>query len=118
MQQLARSIKADEKMVRFAILNGLLPHIANYVTQKQPTTITELLDAARIAELTHPVAVETDTAVTAQLAGVQEQLRQLTAKWDNSVVASVNRPDESKRSWTPPRAVSYTHLTLPTILRV
>jgi len=106
MQQLARSIKADEKMVRFAILNGLLPHIANYVTQKQPITITELLDAARIAELTHPVAAETDTAVTAQLAGVQEQLRQLTAKWDNSVVASVNRPDELKRSWTPPREQS------------
>jgi len=33
MQQLVRSIKADEKMVRFAILNGLLPHIAKYVTQ-------------------------------------------------------------------------------------
>jgi len=106
MQQLARTIKADEKTVRFAILNGLLPHIANYVTQKQPTTITEFLDAARIAELTHPVAAETDTAVTALLAGVQEQLRKLTAKWDNSVVASVNRPDESKRSWTPPRGQS------------
>jgi len=93
-------------MVRFAILNGLLPHIANYVTQKQAITITELLDAARIAELTYPVAAETDTAVTAQLAGVQEQLRQLTAKWYNSVVASVNRSDELKRSWTPPRGQS------------
>jgi len=78
----------------------LLHHIANYVTQKQPTTITELLDAAHIAELTHPVAVETDTAVTAQLAGVQEQLRQVKAKWDSLVVASVNRPDESNRSRT------------------
>jgi len=65
-----------------------------------------LLDAARIAELTHSVAAKTDTAVTAQLAGVQEQLRQLTAKWDSSVVDSVNRSDESNRSWTPPRGQS------------
>jgi len=42
----------------------------------------------------------------AQLAGVQEQLRQLTAKWDNSVVASVNRLDEPNRSWTLPRGQS------------
>ena len=32
MQHLAKTIQADEKMVRFAILNGLLPHISNYVT--------------------------------------------------------------------------------------
>lgn len=51
-QQLAQSTKADDKMVRFAIINGLLPHISNYVTQKQPKTMTELLEAARIAEMT------------------------------------------------------------------
>jgi len=32
MQHLAQTIKADEKIVRFAILNRLLPHISNYVT--------------------------------------------------------------------------------------
>ena len=75
MQQLARSIQADEKMVRFAVLNGLRPHIANFVAQRQPSSMTELLDAARIAELTQPMVAESDSVVSTQLAGVQEQLR-------------------------------------------
>jgi len=32
-QQLARSIQVKEKMVCFAVLNGLCPKIANFVTQ-------------------------------------------------------------------------------------
>ena len=44
--------------------------------------------------------------VLAQLAGVQEQLRQLTAKRENNVVASVNRTEESPRARTPPRTPS------------
>ena len=67
-----------KKMVRFAILNGLLPHISNYVTQQQPKTVPELLQAARIAELTTPVANGTNSGVSLQLAGVQEQLQKLT----------------------------------------
>ena len=106
MQQLARSIQAEEKMVRFAVLNGLRPEIANFVTQKQPKTMTELLDAARIAELTNPTTSETDTTVSAQLAGVQEQLKQLTAKWEGTAVASVNSNQDSRRPRSPPRTPS------------
>ena len=82
MQHLAKTIKADEKMVRFAILNGLLPHISNYVTQQQPKTVPELLQAARIAELTTPISSQTDSGVSLQLAGVQDQLKKLSEKWD------------------------------------
>jgi len=67
-------------MVQFTILNGLLPHISNYVTQQQPKTMPELLQAARIAELTTPVANEMNCGVSVQLAGVQEQLKRLTEK--------------------------------------
>jgi len=42
-------------MVQFAFLNGLLPHVLNSVTQQQPKTVPELLQAARIAELTTPL---------------------------------------------------------------
>ena len=108
IQQLARSIKADEKMIKFAILNGLLPHISNYVTQKQPTTMTELIDAARIGEMISPPVTELDAVVTEQLAGVQEQLRKLTAKWDNANVVSVNSRTITgqERQRTPPRGQS------------
>jgi len=68
MQQLARSIQADEKMVRFVVLNALRPHIAHFVAQKQPSSATELLEAARIAELTQPMIAESDSVVSTQLA--------------------------------------------------
>jgi len=86
MQQLARSVQADEKMVRFAVLNGLRPHIANFVAQKQPSSMTELLDAARIAELTQPMVAESESVVYTQLAGVQEQLIKLTARWEDTTL--------------------------------
>ena len=66
MQQLAKTINVGEKMVWFAILNGLLAHIANYVTQQQPKTVPELLQAARTTELTTPVATEVDSVVSVQ----------------------------------------------------
>ena len=48
----------------------------------RPKTVPELLQAARIAELTTPLANETNSGVSLQLAGVQEQLKKLTEKWD------------------------------------
>ena len=102
MQQLARSIQAAENMARFAVLNGLCPEIANFVTQKQPKTMTEPLDAVRMAELTNPTVAEPDVTVSAQLAGIQWQLKQLTAKWENTAVASVNGNQESPSPRTPP----------------
>jgi len=69
-------------MVQFAILNWLLPHISNYVTQQQPKTVPELLQAARIAELTTPVAKEMDSGISLQQAGVQDQLKKNSLKND------------------------------------
>jgi len=43
--------------------------------------LPELLQAARIAELTTPVAPEIDSVVLEQLVGVQDQLKKLTENW-------------------------------------
>jgi len=53
-------------MLHYAILNGLKPHIASYVTQKAPTTIDDLLSAARVAELTITYA-NRDTSLHAKV---------------------------------------------------
>jgi len=34
MQRIARQVGADDRMLRFSVLNGIRPDIANYVTQK------------------------------------------------------------------------------------
>ena len=52
MQKLGKIVGMTGDMLNYAILNGLKPHIASYVTQTAPTTIDDLLSAARVAELT------------------------------------------------------------------
>jgi len=59
-------------------LEWAFAHISNYIIQQQPRTMPELLQADRIAELTTPVATETNSGVSLQLARVQEQLQKLT----------------------------------------
>ena len=107
LQQLSKSVGADDKMVRFAVLNGLRTPIANYVTQKQPKDMTELLEAARIAELTCSVS-EPESAVSVQLACVQDQLRQITTKLDSSTVSAVDDRNGQGQTRTPsPRRVRF-----------
>jgi len=48
-------------MLRFAVLNGLRPEIANFVTQKQPTDWENLLEAARLGEMCVADQPNTDT---------------------------------------------------------
>jgi len=51
MIKLGEVINVSEEMLRYAILNGLTPDIATYVTQHNPQSLEELLTAARVAEL-------------------------------------------------------------------
>ncbi len=97
MRKLANNIQADEKMTRYAILNGLRSDIAAYVTQQKPKTMDELLEAARIAELTNPKPTS-DSVLSQQLADVQMEVRRLASKWDKVATA----PVFDRRSPTPP----------------
>ena len=42
------------------MLNGLRPELSTYVTQRQPENMAELLQEARIAELTLPASKDTE----------------------------------------------------------
>ena len=55
MVKAAKTIQMSDQMLQFAVLNGLRPEIATFVTQRQPENMADLLQAARIAELTLPV---------------------------------------------------------------
>jgi len=58
MLKLAKTIDSDDKLTQYALLNGLKPNIAAYVTQQQPASIEALIQAARMAELTVPSQTE------------------------------------------------------------
>jgi len=67
MRKSARVVGLTAEILQFAILHVLKPHIANFVRQKQPTNLPELISAARLAELTIPATKDTDVSLHAKL---------------------------------------------------
>ena len=105
MRHAAKLVEADEKMLLYAVLNGLRAEVASFVTQRQPQDVKELLDFARVGELTTPPpATENESAMSVQLALVQDQLRELTTKLDTPKVASVSSSNARTQS---PRRVTF-----------
>ena len=111
MQKLGRTIGAEDRMTRYAILNGLRPALQPFVTQRQPDSMDELLQAARMAELTCPIVKETDTALATQLSTVQEQLTAMSTKWDKMFSVPLEGRDDrlhdKPRSPSPLRRVTF-----------
>ena len=74
-------------MLNYAILNGLKPHIASYVMQKAPTTIDDLLSAARVAELT--ITSTRDTSLHAKV-------HRLMENWEHSRLCATSVQQRSQ----------------------
>ena len=80
MWRLAKQVGANEQMLRFAVLNGLRPHIKNHVTMAQPSDWRALVEAAKVGEMCSPTSSPCDDTVTVQLALMKYQLKQLTTE--------------------------------------
>lgn len=105
----------DETIVRYALLNGLKPEIRSYVLQLSPTSLSELLQAARIgdtASSSHPsmTSLLSELHQSNQLHEQhQATLDSLTARLNKLSVSSVESPDYNQpRSGSPsPRRVRF-----------
>ena len=91
MIKIGRAIEISDQMLQFAVLNGLRPELATYVTQRQPENMADLLQAARIAELTLPASKDTE---------LHNKVDRLMAHWDKLSTAQVTE----RRSPSPARA--------------
>jgi len=80
MIKIRKAINISDQMLQFAVLNGLRPELATYVTQRQPENMAELLQAARIAELTLPASKNTE---------LHSKVDRLMAHWDKMSTAHV-----------------------------
>lgn len=105
MRKLASRINASDDILKYAIINGMRSEIAVFVAQKQPKTIAEVIEAARLAEVTLPRAQNADNdVILQQLVDMQEQMRRLGARMERQSTANVRT-----RSPTPDRrSVSFT----------
>ncbi len=104
MCKLAKLCSADENILKFAVINGLKPYISVQVTQAKPETIDQILEVARLAELTMPKAglVMSESSVCQQLAEMQAEMRRLSTKVDKAMTATIQ-----PRSPTPDRRVHF-----------
>jgi len=90
MRKLGSQIGADDRIVIYAVLSGLRPNFASYVTHQRPQTLEQLTEAARVAELT--------TAENDQFAEVKTEIRKLAARWDQMTAAPIlERRDDVER---------------------
>ena len=92
MRKLGSEIGADDRMIRFAILNGLRPELRGFVIQKQPENFDQLVEAARLAELSSSPLRGADTSAVLmdQIADMRTQLKEASAKWDKLLSAPVD----------------------------
>ena len=93
-------------MLRYAIMRGIRKDLRSYVVQSGAATLTELVNAARVAELAAPneVSLQVYTAMIGQVFNeitasrrVAEKnaadLQRLTARFEATTVGSVDRPE-------------------------
>lgn len=86
MLKLASSLGSNrEQLCLYATLSGLKPHIASYVAQNKPTTIQDLLELGRVAEMT--MVERTDEPV---LIKAVADLKSEIAKLGTSIQSTTN----------------------------
>jgi len=67
MQKNARIVGMCGDTLKLAILNGLQLHLQNFVLQKEPKTLQDVVSAARLAELTIPAKKDINESLYAKL---------------------------------------------------
>lgn len=97
LRKLARLIDVDDKILQFALINGLKPYIAAHVTQAKPESIEKTIEAARLAELAMSKVAMSDSAVCQQLADLNAEMRRLSIKVDQVTTTTVSRSPTPER---------------------
>jgi hypothetical protein len=96
LRKKASLVGLDAQLQIYAALNGLLPTIASYVMEHNPTTLDEILQHARVAEITrHPSTHQSDDRVLGQLDKITEELGRLSVRLNTMSTANVSARPQS-----------------------
>ena len=89
MRRHAQLIEADDGILRYALLSGFRPHIANFVLQQKAESLDDIVEAARLAELTNASSATSDNSVILeQLSQLQADVRRLGRDRSSAVTPS------------------------------
>ena len=122
MQKMAKAVNVSGDQLRYAIQRGLRPQLLGHVIQSQPTTVDELVKAARVAEAAAKATVtataipgDTFDRVVAELTANRQaaeqntaELRKFTDKLSVGSVSTVERNrTPSPQRLSAPRRVTF-----------
>jgi len=91
VRKLARALGVVGEQEQYAVQRGLRPQILARVIESQPTTVDEVIQAARVAEVAHTVIDQTTTSTTAT--DVDRMIGELAA---SRIVAEANNQEIRK----------------------
>ena len=83
IKKMGRQIGADEKMITYAVMNGMRPDIAAHVIKQQPENLEAIARAARVAETIG------DEGVSVQLQDMQRRLEEMSKGIEKITVSTV-----------------------------
>lgn len=94
----AQLIGANDDVIKWVLLCGLKPHISAIVTQQKADTVDEILDAARLAELTAaPPSTSDNMIILDQIAQLQSEVRRLGREHVTAIGPSRSPTPERRR---------------------
>ena len=104
-RKLANKIDVSDETMRYAFVSSLKPKIASFVLSKEPETMNQALDAARVAEMSIGEGQEAENnELTAELAEMRLTLKRMADRYD-SLTPSAPLQNECARS--PARRVTF-----------
>jgi hypothetical protein len=99
-------IGANEEIVKYALLWGLKPHISAIVTQQRADTVEQIVEAARLAELTSdntPAAAADNTIILDEIADLKAEIRRIGRERERVNTVGLSRsptPEQRRVSFT------------------
>ena len=104
LRKKAAVVGLDAQLQLFAALNGILPEIASYVMEHNPTTLDAVIQHGRVAELTRlPHSSQADMHSN-HLVKITEELSRLSAQMSNMTMANVSHEAQAR---SPARHVAF-----------
>lgn len=87
-----------ETMAMYAIMGGLKPQLATFVAQKQPDSLKQLIEQARLAELTVSQA-SLDQPMIQQLSEMKAEIQRLGSKLEKATTSQIrsSSPSDARR---------------------
>jgi len=83
-RKLGNKIDASDETMRYAFVSGLKPKIASFVLSKEPETMNQALDAARVAEMSIDERQEAENnELTTELAEMRATLKRMADRYDS-----------------------------------